>query len=89
VSFDAMTIAEDGTTVTAHITLPSSFADHHDTLYLFRVSANHGGALTAMTPIAQQKVTGTTLTITLPYDATDPAAIDIAALIGQLRTILN
>ena len=73
-SFDAMTIAEDGTTVTAHITLPSSFADHHDTLYLFRVSANHGGALTAMTPIAQQKVTGTTLTITLPYDATDPAA---------------
>jgi len=74
VSFDAMTIAKDGNSVTAHITLPAGFANQHDTLYLFRVSANHSGSLSAMTPIAEQEVTGTTLTITIPYDARDPAA---------------
>jgi len=73
-SLDAMTIAEDGTSITAHITLPLGFADLHDTLYLFRVSADHGGDLTAMTPIAEQAVTGAAMTITLPYNAADPSA---------------
>ncbi len=74
VSLNAITIAEDGTTITATISLPNGFSERHSTLYLFRVDANHKGDLTGMTPIATHATAGTSMTISLPYDATDPAA---------------
>ncbi len=84
VTFDSLTIAEDGRSVTAHITLTESFADRHDTVYLFRVTSLHTGDLDRMMPVASETVEGTKLTVTLPYDATDPSAALYGYVLARL-----
>ena len=82
VSLDAVTIGEDGKTVTAHISLTEEFISRHQALYVFRVSADRGSSLTAMTPIAEQKTENRQLTVTVPYDADDPSAALYGYVLG-------
>ncbi len=83
VSFDSLRIAEDGKSIDLHFSFPEAFSSLHDTVYLFRLPACDRDLLPVLTPVSEHTITGTTLSITLPYDASDPAE----ALYGYLLTI--
>ncbi len=73
VTFRSLVISEDGQNVLAHIALTDSFADHHDKIYLFRVTADHDEDLSELYPVYECTPEGVEMTISLPYRADDPS----------------
>ncbi len=73
VTFDDLTVSEDGYSLKAEITLTESFVSLHDKIYLFRVTADHQGDLSLLTPIAEKTAEDIKTTVTLPYQASDPS----------------
>ncbi len=73
VTFDSLTVSEDGKSLSAHITLTDSFAALHDKLYLFRVTADYDGDLSSLAPAVELTPEGVEMAVSLPYSASDPS----------------